>query len=265
MPSEPIYVDGDVARLAQVFSNLLNNAAKYTERGGRIELIVRRLGAEVLVSVKDNGIGIPAPMLSRIFDIFAQVDQASDRTQGGLGIGLAIVKKLVEMHRGTVEVKSEGSNKGSEFVVRLPAVTAAQPMPAAAQPSRPVACHRVLVVDDNQDAARSLATMLKFIGNEVATAHDGLEAIEIVPDFAPDLILLDIEMPRLNGYETAKRLREQPWGQRVTLVALTGWTQDEDRRQSRDAGFDFHLVKPIELAALEKLLAELPHIAMCRA
>jgi CheY-like chemotaxis protein len=199
-------------------------------------------------------------MLPRVFDLFTQVDRTLEKSQGGLGVGLTIVKRLVEMHGGSVEAHSEGYGMGSEFVVRLPVVASAghRPQPGGGEPQpRQPARHRILVADDNVDAASSLALMLKFMGNEVRTAHDGLEAVEAAAALRPDMILLDIGMPRLNGYDTCRRIREQPWGKNVVLVALTGWGQDEDRRRSQEAGFDEHLVKPAEPAALEKLLAGL--------
>jgi len=259
MPAEPIGVDADVNRLAQVFSNLLNNAAKYTEPGGQVALVVEQQGGEAVVRVRDTGVGIPSEMLPRVFDIFTQVDRSLEGAQGGLGIGLSLVKGLVEKHGGTVEAKSDGPGRGSEFVVRLPAPAADLPgtnrrLPAVAGPAP---ARRVLIVDDNRDAAVSLAAMLDFMGNVTRTAHDGLEALDVAEAFRPDLVVLDIGMPRLSGYDTARRLREKPWGRDLVLVALTGWGQDEDRRRSRDAGFDSHLVKPIEPGAMERLLAGL--------
>jgi CheY-like chemotaxis protein len=224
---------------------LLNNAAKYTELGGRVRFSVQRRGGAVEVSVRDNGIGIPAHMLPKVFDMFTQVDRNLERSQGGLGIGLSIVKRLVEMHGGSVEARSDGHGMGSEFIVRLPVVL------SVVQPN-------ILVVDYNRDAATSLAMMLKLMGNEAKTAHDGFEALDVGAVFRPDLIVLDIGMPRLNGHETAKLVREQPWGKGVVLVALTGWGQDDDRRRSDAAGFNAHMVKPVEPSALEKLLASLP-------
>ncbi len=199
-------------------------------------------------------------MLPKVFDMFTQVDRSMERSQGGLGIGLSIVKRLVEMHGGSVEAKSDGHGLGSDFVVRLPVVLsyAAQSKNGDEPISGSSTRRRVLVVDDNRDAAMSLAMMLKLMGNDAKTAHDGFEALEVAAVFRPDLILLDIGMPRLNGHETAKRIREQPWDKRVVLVALTGWGQEEDRRMSDEAGFDAHLVKPIEPSALEMLLARLP-------
>ena len=258
VPTVPIYVGADLTRLAQVFSNLLNNAAKYTDRGGRVQLSVQRQGGEVAVSIKDNGLGIPPPMLPKVFDMFTPVDRNLDRAQGGLGIGLSIVRRLVEMHGGSVKAKSDGHGMGSEFIVRLPVMlSVAEEHALAEHASGPSTLRRILVVDDNRDAASSLAMMPELMGNEAKTAHDGLEALEVAPLFRPDLIFLDIGMPRLNGHETAKRIRELPWGKTVTLVALTGWGQDEDRRKSEEAGFNSHMVKPIELAGLEKLLTSL--------
>jgi PAS domain S-box-containing protein len=258
VPFGPIYVDADLTRLAQVFSNLLNNAAKYTERGGRVQLVVQQSGGDVFVSVEDNGVGIPAHMVPKVFEMFTQVDRHLERSQGGLGIGLSIVKRLVEMHGGSVGVESDGPGQGSKFIVRLPVVLSmAQTTDDDEEPSHPSSRRRILVVDDNVDAAMSLAMMLKLMGNEAKTAHDGLEAMEVAATYRPDLILLDIGMPRLNGYETAQRIREQPWGKKVALVALTGWGQDEDRTKSEQAGFDWHIVKPVEIAVLEKLLVNL--------
>jgi PAS domain S-box-containing protein len=259
LPSEPVFVDADVTRLAQVFANLLNNAAKYTEGGGDIRLSVEPHEKDVLVRVRDNGVGIPASMLPRIFEMFTQVDRSLERTQGGLGIGLSIVKRLVEMHGGTVEAHSEGRGRGSELVVRLPvlAPSVQEPRPRGdgQEPAGVPARRRILVADDNVDSAESLGMMLEFMGNEVRTAHDGVEAVETAAAFRPDVILLDIGMPRMNGYDACRRIREQPWGSSVAIVALTGWGQDEDKRRSREAGFDHHLVKPVEPAALETLLA----------
>ena len=258
LPPKVVHVYADLTRLAQVFSNLLNNAAKYTEPRGRIELTAELQGAEVVVTVRDNGLGIPAEALPKLFQMFSQVDRNMERAQGGLGIGLTLVRRLVEMHGGTVEAHSEGPGKGSEFVVRLPALmsdavtsgtTAMDSGPAAVSTKR-----RILIVDDNQDSAMSLGMMLKLLGNETRTAHDGLAAVETAEQFRPDIILLDIGLPKLNGYEACRRIREQLWSQGMVIVALTGWGQDEDRRRSHDAGFDHHLVKPVEIAALQGIL-----------
>ena len=267
LPSEPVFVNADTTRLAQVFSNLLNNAAKYTERGGHIRLTAEAAGGEVRVSVQDDGIGIPAPMLPAIFEMFTQVDRSLEKAQGGLGIGLSIVKRLVEMHGGTVEARSAGHGKGSELIVRLPALAPPVEEPGLATgaggagdvtaPDQPAARRRVLVADDNADSAESLAMMLELMGNEVRIAHDGLEALEAAAEFRPGVIVLDIGMPRMNGYDTCRCLREQPWGREIVIVALTGWGQAEDKRRSKEAGFDRHLVKPIEPAALGQLLETL--------
>ncbi|MGA9768451.1 MAG: ATP-binding protein, partial [Blastocatellia bacterium] len=259
IPPESIFVDADVTRLAQVFANLLNNAAKYTEKGGRIWLTVERETDRVVVSVKDTGVGIPAHQLPGVFEMFSQVDRSLEKSQGGLGIGLSIVRRLVEMHGGTVEARSEGHGLGSEFIVRLPALMysdhESQPSAGHEQPVSASGQRRILVADDNEDSAFTMATMLRIMGHEVRTAHDGIEAIEAAEAFRPELILLDIGMPRLNGYDACRRIREQVWGGSMVMVALTGWGQDEDKRRSHEAGFDHHLVKPIEPETLEKLLA----------
>ncbi len=259
VPPAPVHLDADLTRLAQVFSNLLNNAAKYTEKGGRIRLAARRQGGDVLVSVQDTGVGIPPGMLPQVFEAFTQIDRSLERSQGGLGIGLTLVKRLVEMHGGSVTAHSEGLGRGSEFVVCLP-VLAEKPEPGPT-PVKPAAeavlamARRVLVVDDNRDSALSLAMLLRLTGCETWTAHDGVEAVETAAAYKPDVILLDIGMPRMNGYEACRTIREQPWGKSIMMVALTGWGQDEDRRLSREAGFDSHLVKPVDHAALMRLLA----------
>jgi len=257
-PAEPIYLDGDAVRLAQVFGNLLNNSAKYTSPGGTIEIKSERKGDEAVVTVKDNGAGIPPGKLDSIFEMFTQVEGSLERSQGGLGIGLTLVRRLVQMHGGSVEARSAGEGQGSEFVVRLPTLQdrpAAAPAPTPAKP--PVHAHRILVVDDNQDSADSLATLLKITGNETFTAHDGAAALEAAEKRRPDVVLLDIGLPTLNGYEVARRIREQPWGKEIVLIALTGWGQEEDRRKSQEAGFDGHLVKPVNYPALMALLSSL--------
>ncbi|HEY2294650.1 MAG TPA: ATP-binding protein [Thermoanaerobaculia bacterium] len=257
LPPAPVFVEADLTRLAQVFANLLNNAAKYTDKGGHIRIAVRPAGREVAVSVRDNGIGIPAAMLPRIFEMFTQVDRSLEKAHGGLGIGLSIVKRLVEMHGGTVEARSPGPGQGSEFVVRLPLLqdAAAEGRPESGEEKNgaPVR-RRILVADDNADAAESLATLLALYGNEVRTARDGLEAVAAAAELRPDVILLDIGMPRLNGYDACRRIREQPWGRDAVIIALTGWGQEDDKRRSLEAGFDHHLVKPVEPAALVGLL-----------
>lgn len=258
VPSGSILLDADPIRLTQVFINLLNNAAKYTKRGGRIRLSVEREGNDAVVSVRDNGIGITAEMVSRIFEMFTQVDRTSERSQGGLGIGLSLVRRLLDLHDGTIEARSDGLDQGSEFVVRLPIIAPpleptlkkGDPKPAALKGNR------ILIVDDSKDAADTLAMLLRLRGNEIRTAYDGLEAVKVAESYRPQLILLDIGLPKMNGYDVALEVRRQTWGRDVILVALTGWGQAEDRRRSKEAGFDFHIVKPVEIAALEKLLAE---------
>ena len=261
LPDEPVFVEGDKTRLAQAISNLLGNAVKYSDAGSSIWLSVNCEKDEAVISVKDTGIGIPADMLPKVFEMFIQGDRSLEKSRGGLGVGLSIVKQLVEMHGGRVEAHSEGPGRGSEFIIRLPIV----PAPTQAQPPKserelPMAKptrHRILVVDDNVDAAKTMSMMLKIMGNEIRTAHDGQQGIETAEEFRPDMILLDIGMPKLNGYDTCRRIREQPWGGSIFIVALTGWGQEDDKRRSREAGFDYHLVKPVEPAALESLLANL--------
>ncbi len=257
LPAEPIYLDADPVRLSQIFGNLVTNACKYTPSEGKVWLNVQRQAGDVIIRVKDTGIGIPADLLPKVFEMFTQLDRSLERTQGGLGIGLTLVKRLVEMHSGMVTAHSEGSGQGSEFVVRLPILPAA-PM-FVAEPQRPMMqgkTRRMLVVDDNEDAALTLAVLLRMSGNQVQTAHDGVQALEVAQDARPDVILLDIGMPKMNGYAVCRALRTQPWGQNILIVALTGWGQEEDRRKSKDAGFDGHLVKPVDYAELLKLLAE---------
>ncbi|HEY6119777.1 MAG TPA: PAS domain S-box protein, partial [Pyrinomonadaceae bacterium] len=254
LPQEPIYLNADPARLAQMFGNLLNNSCKYTKPNGTISLNAMRMNNEVAVSVKDNGAGIPQDKLASIFDMFMQIDRSSERSQGGLGIGLTLVKRLAEMHGGSIEAKSDGDGQGSEFIVRLPILNrAAVPVPPRIQtdstPSR-----RIVIVDDNRDSADSLATLLKITGNETYLAHDGAQAVEVIEKHRPEVVLLDIGLPKMNGYEVCRRIREQPWGKDIVVIALTGWGQDEDRRKSEEAGFDGHLVKPVDYEKLLQLL-----------
>jgi PAS domain S-box-containing protein len=261
LPPTRMWLDADPTRLAQVIGNLLNNAAKYTKEGGHIALIAEHDGSQAVLRVRDDGIGIPADMLPRIFDMFAQVDTAIGRSQGGLGIGLTLVRSLVDMHGGTVQAASDGPGKGSEFVVRLPVATERLGIQAAArrptETERPEKARRILVVDDNVDGAQSLSAMLKLMGHDTALAHDGISALETAYSYRPDMVLLDIGLPRLNGYEVARRLRQEPQLRDVVLVAVTGWGQEEDRRRSREAGFDHHLTKPPDPAAIAQLLASL--------
>ena len=254
-PSEAIFVHADASRLTQVFANLLNNAAKFTDRGGRVELVVQRDDNHAVVSVRDNGVGIPADALPRVFDMFSQVDQSLERTRGGLGIGLSLVRGLVEMHGGSVAALSEGHAKGSEFIVRLPVTLSVVGDSApAAEPIRNVLRRRILVVDDNVDAATTLALMLELMGNDAQSANSAHAALEIAETFRPDAVVLDIGMPNVNGYEAARRIRQRPWGKNVTLVALTGWGQERDRQLAHEAGFDAHLMKPAAPDEIEKLL-----------
>ena len=259
LPDEPIYLDADRDRLAQLFGNLLNNSCKYTKPGGLIALSARHVGDEVVVTVKDNGAGIPPDKLHSIFDMFMQVDRTSERSQGGLGIGLTLVKRLTEMHGGSIEARSDGEGQGSEFIVRLPIVN----RPAVAQEAGSgvatdsQAQRRVLIVDDNRDSAESLAMLLEITGNKTYMAHDGLEALEQVEEYRPEVVLLDIGLPMLDGHEVCRRVREQPWGKDIVVIALTGWGQDDDRRKSEEAGFNGHLVKPVDYDKLLELLASL--------
>ena len=261
LPSEPIRIHGDLTRLAQAVSNLLNNAAKFTDSGGSISLSVEHGEQQALIRVQDSGIGIAAEQLPLIFEMFTQVDNSLQRTQSGLGIGLMVVRSLVEMHNGTIEARSPGLGQGCEFIMRLPvcdflpATSSEEISDKDAQPAR---TRRILVVDDSVDSATSLATFLQLMGNETHTAFDGLEALQVADAVQPDVVLLDIGMPRLNGYETARRIRARPWADQVVLVAVTGFGQEEDRQKARDAGFDHHMVKPIDASSLLETLDNLP-------
>jgi len=262
LPPKPIYLEADATRLAQLLLNLLHNAAKFTERGGCIWVNAGQEGEAVVIRVQDTGIGIPADMLPHVFEMFTQGDRSLEHTRSGLGIGLSLVRALVEMHEGTVEAHSAGPGCGSEFVVRLPLpAQKSQDHPrqepwdgehAAPSPGR-----RILVVDDNKDSAEIPAKLLNLRGNSVRAAYDGPSALETAAAFQPNVVLLDIGLPGMNGYEVAKRIREQPQLQNVVLIALTGWGQEADRRRSHEAGFDHHLVKPVSLATLQRLLASL--------
>ena len=260
LPRNRIELNADPARLSQVFSNLLTNAAKYTERGGHVWLTADSQDESVVVRVRDSGIGIRSEMLPHIFEMFTQVD-TSERSRGGLGLGLSLVHAIVHLHGGTVEAHSEGPGHGSEFVVSLPATDCE---PRLSSPNRPDAAvdpstmHRILVVDDNRDAAKTLSLMLTMMGHEIRTAYDGLEAVAAAESFRPDLVLLDLGMPRLNGYEAAQQIRQAFWGQDIVLIALTGLGQEEDRRRSKDAGFDHHCVKPVDLDLLRRIIDATP-------
>ena len=264
IPDEPLFLEGDSARLSQVLVNLLDNAAKYTPGGGSVTLHAERQGSDAVLTVSDTGIGIPRDMLPHVFDMFTQVDRSLEKTTGGLGIGLKLVERLVAMHGGSVEARSEGPSKGSEFIVRLPlqlvppraetiaGTTSSGEIATTAGPSG----RRILVVDDNQDAADSLSAVLRLRGHEVRTAYDGLAAVEAAWHFTPEVAFLDIGLPKLNGYEVARRIREHDGGKRMYLVALTGWGQPDDRAKAREAGFDRHLTKPVEPGLLEQVLLE---------
>jgi CheY-like chemotaxis protein len=260
LPSQPIHLDADPVRLAQVLANLLNNAAKYMDRGGRIWLSAERSEREVVLSVRDAGIGIAASALPTIFDMFTQIEESLEKSRGGLGIGLTLAKQLIELHGGAIEARSEGPGKGAEFKVRLPAVPV---LSAVATPSDDELMHdipvrfRILVADDNLDAAESLGMMLRLMGHDVRTVRDGLQAVEEAAAFRPDLALLDIGMPGLSGYDVARRIREQRWGQEIILIALTGWGQEEDKRKAQQAGFDQHFTKPASPNELARMIARL--------
>ena len=255
--NEPLELDGDPVRLAQVFSNLLNNAAKYTPNGGRIALRAERRGANVAVSVRDDGVGIRADVLERIFEPFVQAEGGYSRSQGGLGIGLTLARKIAVLHGGTIEARSAGPGQGSELVVRLPLLPSAAPA-SIGEPRSPatrIAGQRILVVDDNVDSAESLSELLRCLGAQVSTVHDGRSALEALRIEKPCAAVLDIGMPGMDGYELARRARAEPDGAELVLIALTGWGNEEDRRRSREAGIDHHLVKPVDVNVLERLLA----------
>ena len=257
LPAHPVHLDADATRLAQVFSNLLNNAAKYTDPGGRIVLSAVTEDDVVRVSVTDNGIGIAPEMQHAIFDMFTQVDRSLERTHAGLGVGLTLARRLVELHGGTIEAKSEGLNRGSRFTVTLPVAAMATSPGAGAhegETAGPVHGHRVLVADDNVDFAESFALILRMLGNEVRVVHDGAQAVEEAAAFEPRFCFIDIGLPKLNGYDVAQRLRESATTRNSTLIAVTGWGQDKDRQRAHQAGFDHHMVKPVDPQQIERLL-----------
>ncbi len=264
LPDNPIWLDADPTRLDQILSNLLTNAAKYTDPNGQIRLTAAREGGSVEIRVVDSGVGIAPDFLPRIFDLFAQADRSLDRSQGGLGIGLTLVRDLVELHGGSISVRSEGLAMGSEFTVRLPATGERIIEPTsdddgeAPTTIRPL---RVLVVDDNVHAAQSLAVVLQLWGHDVGVAHDGPSALELAPNYRPEVVLLDIGLPEMDGYRVARRLREIPALEKVAIVAMTGYAGEEDRRRSTEAGFDRHLVKPLDLDSLEQYLGDYDRLA----
>jgi CheY-like chemotaxis protein len=258
LPPAPVFLEADLVRLTQVFNNLLTNACKYTRPGGRIEVTVERQGSDVVVRVADNGIGIPPSLLERVFEKWVQVDRSVERVHAGLGIGLAVARQLVELHGGSITAYSEGLGRGTEFIVRLPILTrqplVLDPPPAPAPPihgSTP----RMLLVDDNRDSVESLALLLTLTGYEVKTAYDGCEAFEQAAAHRPEVILLDIGLPGMSGYEVCRTIRAEPWGKDMVVIALTGWGRDDDRRRTADAGFSGHLIKPVDYASLMKLLS----------
>jgi signal transduction histidine kinase/CheY-like chemotaxis protein len=257
LPPDPIWLNADATRLEQVVVNLLTNSAKYTDEGGHIWLTAQQEDGECVLRVRDTGVGIAPELLPRIFDLFTQVEQSLDRSQGGLGIGLALVQRLVEMHLGRVEAYSV-LGQGSEFVVRLPVVLtpALPPTSATTEANKPTGPSlRVLVVDDNMDAAQSSAMLLKASGHDVRTAYDGPTALEAALDYRPNVVLLDIGLPRMDGYEVAKKMRQNPVLQNLTLVAMTGYGQESDRQRSLEAGFDHHLLKPADFGKVQQILA----------
>jgi len=261
LPEQPPVVDGDCMRLTQAIANVLGNAAKYTDAGGSIVLQVCARARDVEIRVRDTGIGIPAEVLPKIFDLFTQLDQRMERPQSGLGIGLALVRRLVEMHGGSVSAHSEGAGRGSEFVICLPLMTPAvlpavgDQLTAECQAARPQH-RRILVADDNLDALESLAALLALNGHEVHRAQDGAAALQAARRHRPEVIFLDIGMPQMDGYEVARRIRAHEWGKELLLIAVTGWGQESDRQRSFAAGFDFHLVKPVDLEKLNQLLSK---------
>jgi signal transduction histidine kinase/ActR/RegA family two-component response regulator len=256
LPESPVWVEADPVRLAQVFTNLLNNAIKYTEAGGRISVALKQQDGQAVVSVRDTGIGIDSDLLPHVFDLFRQADQSLERARGGLGIGLTLVRSLVHLHGGSVEARSPGKAQGSEFVVRLPLSPPPDPainsVPAGVCSQR----RRILVVDDNAGAAQMLSLLLEALGpHQVELAHDGLAALNTLAAFRPDMLLLDIGLPRMSGYEVARRIRARPECDRILLAALTGYGTEDDRRRSLEAGFDVHLVKPPSRETLEQLFS----------
>ncbi len=279
LPSRPLVLMGDMTRVTQIIGNVLGNAAKYTDAEGKIELAARRNGNQVEIRIRDNGIGIPESLQPRVFDLFSQAGIMDERARGGLGIGLALVKRLIELHGGSISVFSAGAGQGTEFTICLPAASSEQSERAAAASSQAAeasgadgaragdgaaangcaasARRRILIVDDNQDALESLSTLLNLAGHDARSAPDGYAALDLAPAFQPEIAVLDIGMPGMDGYELAQRIRATPWGTNMVLIALTGWGQDSDRRRSSDAGFDSHWVKPLDVDQFAKYLEQL--------
>jgi signal transduction histidine kinase/ActR/RegA family two-component response regulator len=257
LPREPVQLQADTTRLAQVFTNLLNNASKFSAKGARIELAAAFLGGEVVVNVSDEGIGIAPDMLPQVFQMFMQADRALEREQAGLGVGLSLAKHLVELHGGSISAESDGTGRGSRFYVRLPAVAAPQPQPTALPGTAAVpgsGAKRILLADDNEDFAAGMALMLRSLGHDVRVANDGEQALADAQAFVPEFAFLDIGMPKMNGYELARRIRAERSTRQAILVAVTGWGQEDDRRRAREAGFDYHMVKPVELEQVRAVL-----------
>jgi CheY-like chemotaxis protein/two-component sensor histidine kinase len=259
LPDEPIWLMGDALRLEEVIVNLLNNAAKYTPEGGHVSLSLNKEGEDAVVRVKDTGVGIGPDLLPQVFDLFTQAKRTLDRSQGGLGVGLTVVRKLVEMHGGTTEAHSSGLGQGSEFIVRLPVMRSAlrQTTVSSAETAQPTQAWRVLVVDDNIDSADSITSLLEASGHDVKVAYSAEKALEMAAEYQPEIMLLDIGLPEMDGYEVAKRLRQNPQLKDLRLIALTGYGQDSDRQRSREAGFDAHVVKPVDWRNLSELLESL--------
>jgi CheY-like chemotaxis protein len=259
LPPQRMELEGDLTRLVQVFANLLNNAAKFSPDGSKIWCTAEAFDAEFVVTVRDEGVGIPAGMTAKIFDMFTRVDQSLERSQDGLGIGLTLVKRLVELHGGSVEATSAGAGTGSAFIVRLPRLPLVGEVRAAPEGEAAplLSALKILVADDNPAVAEILVEFLEMMGNTVQHAHDGQAAVAMAAAFRPDVIVMDIGMPKLNGYEACRRIREEAWGKSVVMIATTGWGQEDDKRRSREAAFDHHFVKPIDFNALEQLLANL--------
>ncbi|HEX6126562.1 MAG TPA: ATP-binding protein [Pyrinomonadaceae bacterium] len=259
LPSEPVYLNADAARISQVLGNLINNACKFTPQEGHIDISAERVNGEVHIKVKDDGVGIASEQIGKVFDMFTQVGSPGD-TFGGLGIGLALAKQLIEMHGGSIEARSDGELRGSEFTVRLPIMKDSAPVAverSATQNAAPSG-RRILVVDDNFDSAESMAILLRLSGNECTIAHDGPQSIELAETFHPDIILLDIGLPGMGGHEVCSFIRSQQWGKDIWIMAMTGWGQAEDRKRSKEAGFDAHLVKPVDITKLYELIEGIP-------